>query len=221
MADTLFDPTIHLRSEPLEGYKFDFAALVDRIEALKKNPNEKMLAFLADHPEYKEFNSTALAEYCGLSEPALKKLKRGQTADPRGSTFWILYNKFGIRPREVLKCVPAHACMADCTNQARHQLQEAQKRIAEFERQQKADQAELARLRKSVLDERTTASAATADVKSLIDKVADRDATIKRQDKALANRNKMIVCIIATILMLFVLDLCMTDVGWIQIKGLM
>lgn len=166
MPENLFDPSIHLSVEPLEGYKFDYKALVTRLDALKKNPTEPMKAFLNAHPEYKSFNCTALAAYSGLSEPTLKKLKSGQIADPRGSTFWILFNKFGIRPREVLKCIPANICSSECANQARIQLQEAVQRIAEHERDRAADQAELGRLRKLVLEKGEALSAAQARVES-------------------------------------------------------
>lgn len=135
MSETLFDPSIHLSTEPLDGYKFDYVALATRIGELKEHPNDKMQAFLESHSEYKYFSCAALAEYSGLSEPTLKKLKSGQIADPRGSTFWILFNKFGIRPREVLKCIPASACSLECANQAKLELKGARMRIKDLEKE--------------------------------------------------------------------------------------
>ena len=139
MPEKLFDPTIHQSMEPLEGYKFDHTALVAALEALKKEPTEKMKAWLSTHPEYKGWNCAALAEYAGLSEATLKKLKTGQIADPRGSTFWILFNKFGVRPRDVLKCIPENVCSIECVNQTRMQLESAVQKIGELEKARAED----------------------------------------------------------------------------------
>lgn len=141
MPEKLFDPAIHQSLEPLEGYKFDHTALVNRIELLKKAPTDDMKTWLAQHPEYKSFNCTSLAAYSGLSEPTLKKLKTGQIADPRGSTFWIMFNKFGIRPRDVLKCIPENVCNVDCVNQSKMQLKAATQKITELETARAEDKA--------------------------------------------------------------------------------
>jgi len=141
MPESSFDPAVHQSLEPLEGYKFDHIALVNKIELLKKAPTDDMKAWLSSHPEYKSFNCTALAAYSGLSEPTLKKLKTGQIADPRGSTFWILFNKFGVRPRDVLKCIPENVCNVECVNQSRMQLKAATQRIAELEAARSEDKA--------------------------------------------------------------------------------
>lgn len=141
MPESSFDPAVFQSLEPLEGYRFDSVALVNRIEMLKKAPTDDMKAWLAQHPEYKSFNCTSLAAYSGLSEPTLKKLKQGQIADPRGSTFWILFNKFGIRPRDVLKCIPENVCNVDCVNQSRMQLKAATQRIVELEAARAEDKA--------------------------------------------------------------------------------
>lgn len=162
MPERLFDPAIHQSIEPLEGYRFDHTALVERIETLKKAPTESMKEFMKAHPEFKSWNCAALAAYSGLSEPTLKKLKTGQIADPRGSTFWILFNKFGIRPRDVLKCIPPNLCNTDCANQAVMQLKDARQRIEDLNQAHAADQAELDRLRKMVLAKGEALSATQA-----------------------------------------------------------
>ena len=202
MPETLFDPTIHQSAEPLIGYRFDHEALVALLNELKKAPSEDMKAFLMAHPEYKSFNCTALAEYAGLSEPTLKKLKAGQIADPRGSTFWILFNKFGIRPREVLKCIPPGICNIECANQAKLKLDEVLK-------QSLADQEELARLRRIVLDERTAAAGAHAQL-------AAKDAQIARRDKGILMRNRLIFILIAILIGLFLADLFIANAGWFR-----
>lgn len=162
MPEKLFDPSIHQSMEPLEGYKFDHTALVTALDVLKKEPTDDMKSWLAAHPEYKSFNCAALAAYSGLSEPTLKKLKQGQIADPRGSTFWILFKKFGVRPRTLLKCIPANVCSIDCVNQAMIQLKAANERLEEYEQTLAANKSEMDRLRKLVLEKGEALSAALA-----------------------------------------------------------
>lgn len=135
MSESLYDPTIHLRQEPLQGYAFDHVAFCERLETLRANPTPKMAAWLKEHPMYPEFNLEAYAEYTGLSEPTLKKLKAGKTADPRGSTFWIFYDKLDILPKDVLKCIRGRACSGECAAQARMQLAAAQDKIRLLEAQ--------------------------------------------------------------------------------------
>ena len=202
MPESLFDPTIHQSAAPLAGYKFEHEALVARLDELKKAPTEEMKSFLQAHPEYKSFNCAALAEYAGLSEPTLKKLKSGQIADPRGSTFWILFNKFGIRPREVLKCIPPNVCDVECANKAKIKLDEVLQ-------QSTTDQQELARLRRMVLEERTSAATAQAALK-------ETEAKIARRDQGIRMRNRMLLILIAFIAALFVADLLLSSYGWFR-----
>lgn len=209
MPESPFDPTIHQSMEPLAGYRFDYSALVNKLDALKKAPTEDMKAFLAAHPEYKGYNCSMLAAYSGLSEPTLKKLKTGQIADPRGSTYWILFNRFGIRPREVLKCIPEGICNLDCANQAKLKLRETARQIEELEQRHAADQAELDRLRKLLLKESNSASTAQAQSDA-------REAQILRRDKGIKMRNKLIFILIAFIIALFIVDMFLPNVGWFR-----
>lgn len=202
MPETLFDPTIHQSTDALIGYKFDSEALVARLAELKKAPTEDMIAFLKAHPEYKSFNSTALADYAGISEPTLKKLKTGQIADPRGSTFWILFSKFGIRPREVLKCIPPGICNVECANQAKIKLGEVMQKS-------ETDQAEIARLRLKLLDEGKKASAAEAHAKAM-------EAQVAQLEKRIRMRNQWLFVIGTFIVLLFIADLLMANYGWFR-----
>lgn len=202
MSETLFDPSIHQSAAPLAGYYFDASALVERLRELKESPTPEMIAFLKAHPEYKEFNCAALAEYCGLSEPALKKLKRGQTADPRGSTFWILFNKFGIRPREVLKCIPPNMCNVECANKAKLKLDEVIQQNAKLESQHAEDQKELTRLRLLVLEHSNAASKARAEIDAMHGAAKESEARISRRDKGVKSRN-MIIIVLSILLVVF------------------
>lgn len=141
MPESSFDAAANLPFEPIDGYRFDHTALVSKIEFLKKAPTDDMKAWMAKHPEYKSWNSAALAAYSGLSEPTLKKLKTGQIADPRGSTFLILFKKFGVRPRDVLKGIPENVCSVECVNQSRMQLKAATQKIEELEAARLGDKA--------------------------------------------------------------------------------
>lgn len=205
MSETLFDPTIHQSAEPLLGYRFEHEVLVARLNELKKAPTKDMKSFLDAHPEYKAFNCSALAEYSGLSEPTLKKLKSGQIADPRGSTFWILFNKFGIRPREVLKCIPPDVCNVECANQAKLKLAEIMQNMEKLETQHAADQAELGRLRKLVLEKGEALAAAQANVAHL-QSLVDGNAAHKVQSSCEERRDRrrlrialIVVCVVTIV----------------------
>lgn len=125
----------------LVGYKFDHLALVAILDNLKKNPTEKMQAWMASQSEYKAWNCASLAAYSRFAEGTLKKLKSGEITDPRGSTFARLFIYFGIRPRDVLKCIPHNICSSECVNQTMMQLKAAEKRIAELESARTEDKA--------------------------------------------------------------------------------
>lgn len=209
MPDTLFDPTIHLPDAPLEGYAFDNKALVSSLEYLKEHPLPEMTAWLQTHPDFKNWNCAALAAYSGLSEPTLKKLKGGQIADPRGSTFWILFNKFQIRPRDVLKCIPPGVCNIECANQARLQLADANRKLNEYKQLHGADQEELSRLRLRVLEESKAAVAAQAKAESTAFQNEKHDAGIKL-------RNRLIIALIVFLVGLFVADLLIPNAGWFR-----
>jgi len=209
MPETLFDPTIHQSMEPLQGYVFDNKALVARLDYLKEHPLPEMTAWMQQHPEFKSWNCAALAAYSGLSEPTLKKLKGGQIADPRGSTYWILYNKFKILPRMVLKCIPEGICNVDCANQARLKLKETTRQIEELEQRHAADQAELGRLRLRLLEESRAAASAQAYVDS-------NSAQITRRDKGIKMRNRLIFILIAILVGLFLADVFIAGAGWFR-----
>lgn len=131
----------NLHEDVLAGYKFDHLALVAILDNLKKNPTDKMKAWMASQSEYKGWNCASLAAYSGFAEGTLKKLKSGEIADPRGSTFARFFIYFGIRPRDVLKCIPRNICSSECVNQTMMQLKAAEKRIAELESARAEDKA--------------------------------------------------------------------------------
>ena len=112
MSETLIQQPIDQLVPPIPGFKLNSKKLVERMEALKKEPTEGMLAFKRTHPEYKEINCAFLAAYCGLSESTLKKLKQGQILDPRASTLWYLWHAYRIYPKDILDMPPEHVTEA-------------------------------------------------------------------------------------------------------------
>ena len=141
MPENLLDTTQMTPEEILNEYKLDHLALSAIFENLKKNPTEEMKAWMNSQTEYKAWNRAALAAYCGLSEGTLKKLKSGEIIDPRGSTFARFFIYFGIRPRDILQCLPRNICTNECVNEARIQLKAAKERIAELEAARQEDKA--------------------------------------------------------------------------------
>lgn len=151
----------------LADYKLDHLALVSILDGLKKNPTDNMKTWMAGQTEYKTWNCAALAAYCGLSEATLKKLKSGEIADPRGSTFARFYLFFGILPKDIVPCLPRKICSIECVNKAKLQLDAAEKRIAELENESEETQQECDRLRKIVLAKGEACSAAESRANAL------------------------------------------------------
>ena len=139
MPENLLDTTNMAPEEILNEYRLDHVALSAIFENLKKNPTDKMKAWMDGQTEYKTWNRAALAAYCGLSEGTLKKLKSGEIIDPRGSTFARFFIYFGIRPRDILQCLPRNICSSECVNQTMMQLKAAKERISELEAARRED----------------------------------------------------------------------------------
>ncbi len=175
MPENIFDPNIHQDMEHLNGYKFRNKALAERVEELKKAPSEPIKQFLKEHPEYKEVNSFLLAEYSGLAESTLRKLKAGGIADPRGSTYWLLWKAFGVDPRTLMG-IP--------TQQAS---------------QQGGDAAELGRLRKLVLEHSAAANRSEGAVAALDRIIKDKEEIIRQREHDIKKRNLVIIALAATL----------------------
>ena len=143
-----------------------------------------MRKFLAEHPDLRnETSSAMLAEYSGLAESTLKKLKAGTIADPRGSTYWLLWKAFGIDPRALMG-IPI-----------------------EQPKQEAADPAELSRLRRLVLEHSTKAGKAEATAEGMERLLAEKDESIKRRNQGIKKRNAIIVILAAVIFALLAVDL--------------
>lgn len=123
MPDKIFDPTIHQDLAHLEGYKFRNAVLVEAINRFRQT-----------NPQYKDASCTEIAQYIGLGESTLKKLKTGQNPDPRSSTLWLIWKAFGVEPCELLGVTTGTRCKPEqCNNASKALADEKDKRIAELE----------------------------------------------------------------------------------------
>ena len=123
MPDKVFDPTIHQDLAHLEGYKFRSSVLATAINQFRQN-----------NPKYKDASCAEIAQYIGLGESTLKKLKTGQNQDPRSSTLWLIWKAFDIEPCELLGIPGSTKCKPDqCNNTSRALLEEKDKRITELE----------------------------------------------------------------------------------------
>lgn len=124
MPDKIFDPTIHQDLAHLEGYKFRNTVLLEAIERFRQTNSDYADASCAD-----------LAQYIGLGESTLKKLKKGENPDPRSSTLWLIWKAFGVYPCDLLG-VPSRAqCIPEqCNSTSRALADEKDKRIAELEK---------------------------------------------------------------------------------------
>lgn len=123
MPEKIFDPTIHQDLAHLEGYKFRNSVLVETINQFRRGS-----------PKYKDASCAEMAQYIGLGESTLKKLKTGQNSDPRSSTLWLIWKAFGVEPCELLGIPGSTKCRPDqCNNTSRALLDEKDKRIAELE----------------------------------------------------------------------------------------
>lgn len=123
MPDKIFDPTIHQDLAHLEGYKFRNSVLAAAINQFKQ-----------DNTQYKDASCAEIAQYIGLGESTLKKLKTGQNQDPRSSTLWLIWKAFGVEPCELLGIPGSTKCKPDqCSSTSRALLEEKDKRIAELE----------------------------------------------------------------------------------------
>ena len=119
----------------LQGFGFDNVAFVRIIDGLKKNPSQQMQEWFNSQTVHKAWTCAALAAYSGLTEANLKKLKSGESTDPRASTMIILHDKFGIWPYQVFKGFSKSDRDEERVNQAIALVKDYQKQLADFEEQ--------------------------------------------------------------------------------------
>lgn len=164
MPDILAQQPIEQQAPPIPGFRLNSRKLVARMEALKKEPTEGMRTFMQAHPEYKEYNCAFLAAYCGLSESTLKKLKQGQIADPRASTFWMLWHAYRIYPRDILDMPPEHVQESAGSIQSAD-IKGKDERISELKQAPDASEAHRQSLHEKLLNESIARSAAETEAK--------------------------------------------------------
>lgn len=198
MSETLIESSFDLMDISIDGYILDGAALAARFKSLKDKPTPMMLAWLKAHPEFPEFNIWAHVAYSGLSEATIKKIKSGTVTDLKGCTFWVLYVKYDIKPREFLRCLPAIQCNLECANQARHKLDAAIITIEKLETQLASSRAEIKDLTAQLVSASNSASNTQQRVEAMERAITRRDAGIKM-------RNRLVFILAALIISLLVI----------------
>lgn len=216
MPERIFDPAIHQDIEHLQGFKFRHGALYDRIQEIKKAPSAAVLEYKSEVGA-KQVDSALLAEYVGVSESTLKKLKSGGIADPRGSTYWLLWRGFGIDPRDLLGIPRDTEHVHDATAyDGKHKavLEEKDKRIAALEEQCRDAEQRLTNLRTIIHRDALALGKATAEAEALREKVSEKNKEITWRDGHIRRRNKIILALIGVLVALFVADLLVSGAGW-------
>lgn len=152
MKKTDFDPAsdFHVRS----------TALVEAIERIKKEPPAALLEFKESHPEHKNtkgINCALIADFIGMSESTLSKLKSGAIANPVCSTAYLLWLKTGLNLYDFFGIPHGKECNEkECTADMRLSqvhLNAKDAHIKDLERQLEKEQKETTRLRTRVLRE--------------------------------------------------------------------
>lgn len=187
-------------SEP-QAYKLNNAALLTRIEEIKRNPPPEILAYKALHPEYKTVSTALLADYAGISESTLKNLKLGKIPDSNCSTIWLVCRAYGVDANQLLNLPTKPACDPNtCGSHTHARLDEKRIRIAELEAAitQQNNQIEAMRMQRH------------DDIQELgiaKGKLHVMEQAITRQDAGLKLRNRVIFMLSILVILLAILAL--------------
>lgn len=169
-----------------EIFRLNSAVLAGRIEDIKRNPPEKILAYKAAHPEFKTVACELLAAYAGLSVSTLKNLKLGKITDCNCSTMWLLCRAFEIDPADLLGLPRGKVCNpATCSNHSREAMEAKHKHIAD-------------------LSQSLGAAHARADGLQLA--LNEKNAAIEKLDSGIKARNTSIFVLVAVIIALALLS---------------
>lgn len=170
----------------IDIFRLNSAVLAGRIEDIKRNPPEKILAYKAAHPEYKTVACELLAAYAGLSVSTLKNLKLGKITDCNCSTMWLICRAFDIDPADLLGLPRGKVCNpATCGNHTHEAMEAKQQRITD-------------------LAESLGTARARADGLQLA--LNEKNAAIEKLDNGIKARNTSILVLVAVIIALAVLS---------------
>lgn len=198
-------------------FKLNSEVLFNRIEDIKKNPPPQILAYKAEHPEFKTVNCALLAEYIGLSEKTLTNLKLGKLTDSNCSTIWMLCTALGIDPRDYLGLPKRSECNPDaCSGHAQVRLEEKRQRISELETSLADKEKELSRLRVIIREQSEECGAAKAHSNALERLISEKEASIARRDAGIRMRNRIILCAMLFFSLTLVADLLLGNFGWFR-----
>lgn len=178
-----------------QAYKLNNAALLARIEEIKRNPPPEILEFKALHPEYKTVSTTLLAEYAGISESTLKNLKLGKIPDSNCSTIWLVCRAFGVDANQLLNLPSKKPCNPEtCANNANARLDEKRQLIAELEATLRSQHAHTEAMR-------TQHNESTRELGIVQGKLQVMEQAIASKDAGLKMRNRVITALIAALVL--------------------
>lgn len=158
-------------SQSLDDYSFDYLYLREAIDYLRKHD-----------PRYKSASLAALALHARIAESTFKKLLAGNIEDPRSSTLWLLCIAFELDPRRLMKLPSASS--ARLAERESEITEDLRRRLRTCEEQKRADEAEMSRLRKLVLEKSEAKAQAEARTAALEQQIVvyERDANRHRTE---------------------------------------
>lgn len=182
----------------MQNYKLNNAALLARIEEIKRNPPPEILAYKASHPEYKTMSTALLADYARISETTLKNLKLGKIPDSNCSTIWLVCKAYGIDANTLLGLPTKTTCdPATCANHSQIRLEEKRQRVTELEALTNEQAAQIKDLHTAMRAESRAVGEANGRIHALESAIKERDTDIEQRDKDIKTRNKAIIIMAA------------------------
>lgn len=181
-----------------EIFRINSAVLASKIEELKRNPPENILAYKAAHPEFKTVACELLAEYANVSVSTLKNLKLGKMIDCNCSTLWLICRAFNLDPAVLLGLPTAKACNpTECSSNAHARRIDLETRCTAADQRIDALIGQVGDLRESI-------GTANARVEAAERLITEKDASIARRDKGIRTRNRLLIALFALIIALAV-----------------
>lgn len=176
MRQTGADPC---ESACISGFKLNVTALCEGIQALRESD-----------PQYNDMSVEDIAEHIGISASTLKKLKRGEIADPRCSSVWLICSRLGLDARTLLGLPVEHVRPQEPHNAPL--MDELRSRMDSMAKQSAVDDSRLVRLRELVLEKGEAMSRAESRCAELQSRVDQQAETLQQQECRLETKRRRI-----------------------------
>lgn len=183
-----------------ENFRLNSAVLANRIEEIKRNPPEKILAYKAAHPEYKTVACELLADYAGVSVSTLKNLKLGKMTDCNCYTLWRICRALDVDPAALLGLPSPKVCNpAECSSHAGAHLDAHRQHAAHLESRCTTADQRIADLHDIIAVQRESLGAAVARAECLQNALGEKNAAIAKHDNDIKYRHYVILALVALI----------------------